>query len=49
MLAGAALGAAILPHGIEWVVAGAAALETIAVALLIAQGDFLAGDAGSRG
>jgi uncharacterized membrane protein YoaK (UPF0700 family) len=41
MLAGAALGAAILPYGIEWVVGLAAALETIAVGLLLARRDFL--------
>jgi uncharacterized membrane protein YoaK (UPF0700 family) len=39
MLAGAALGAAILPMGIAWVVAVAAGVEAIAVALLIAQGE----------
>jgi len=39
MLTGAALGAALLPLGVAWVVGLAAALEAIAVALLSARAD----------
>jgi len=43
MLAGAALGAALLPVGIAWVVGLAAALEAIAVGLLVAHSDSFEG------
>lgn len=48
MLAGAALGAALLPLGIAWVVGVAAALEAIAVALLVARASSLQVREGQR-
>lgn len=44
MIAGAALGAALLPFGVAWVVAAAAALEGIAVIILARNADVFEAD-----